>query len=334
MAFYGERHLPATYANTLRVMAEPVLARFSAWYEMFPRSASPIAGQHGTFKDCEAWLPKIAGMGFDILYRPPVHPIGRSFRKGKNNRLDPGPTEPGSPWAIGAPEGGHKSILPELGTLEDFRGLVVNAREHNLEIALDIAFQCSPDHPYVREHPEWFRKRPDGTIQYAENPPKKYQDIYPLNFETEKWRELWQELKSIFEFWIDQGVKVFRVDNPHTKSLRFWEWCLQELKGTHPELIFLAEAFTRRRIMYHLAKAGFTQSYNYFPWRNSKQELTEYLTELTKTEVAEYFRPSLWPNTPDILTQYLHVRRQTGLYVPAGSGGDARGELWHLWSSV
>jgi starch synthase (maltosyl-transferring) len=305
METYGERHFSSSYPRELRVMAEPVLARFSAWYELFPRSTSSVPGRHGTFKDCEQLLPKIAEMGFDILYFPPIHPIGQAFRKGKNNSLTPQPGEPGSPWAIGAEEGGHKSVLAELGTLEDFKRLVVRAREHHLEIALDIAFQCSPDHPYVRQHPEWFRKRPDGTIQYAENPPKKYQDIYPLNFESEDWQGLWQELKSIFEFWVEQGVKVFRVDNPHTKSLYFWEWCIGELKRKHPELIFLSEAFTRRRIMYHLAKAGFTQSYNYFPWRNAKEELTEYMTELTKTQLAEYFRPSLWPNTPDILTQYL-----------------------------
>ncbi|MDB6033237.1 MAG: alpha amylase catalytic region [Verrucomicrobiales bacterium] len=305
METHGERHFLSRYEKELHVMAEPVLARFSAWYEMFPRSASPVPGRHGTFKDCEALLPKIADMGFDILYFPPIHPVGSSYRKGKNNSLKPQPGEPGSPWAIGASEGGHKSILSELGTLEDFKNLVSKARQQGLEIALDIAFQCSPDHPYVREQPEWFRKRPDGTVQYAENPPKKYQDIYPLNFESENWKALWEELKSVFEFWMEQGVKVFRVDNPHTKSLYFWEWCISELKKKDPGLIFLAEAFTRRRIMYRLAKAGFTQSYNYFPWRNAKQELTEYMTELTKTQIAEYFRPSLWPNTPDIITQYL-----------------------------
>jgi starch synthase (maltosyl-transferring) len=305
MAAYGERRFASRYGKELRVMAEPVLARFSAWYEMFPRSASPVPGRHGTFKDCEALLPKVAAMGFDILYFPPIHPIGHVYRKGKNNSLTPEPGEPGSPWAIGAAEGGHKSVLPELGSLQDFKNLVARAREQGLEIALDIAFQCSPDHPYVRDHPEWFRNRSDGTIQYAENPPKKYQDIYPLNFESEDWKGLWEELKSIFEFWMNQGVRVFRVDNPHTKSFSFWGWCISELKKKRPDLIFLSEAFTRRRVMYHLAKAGFTQSYNYFPWRNAKQELTEYMTELTKTQLAEYFRPSLWPNTPDILTQYL-----------------------------
>jgi starch synthase (maltosyl-transferring) len=222
-----------------------------------------------------------------------------------------GPGEPGSPWAIGASEGGHKSIHPELGTLEDFRALVRAVRDRNMHIALDIAFQCSPDHPYVREHPDWFRRRPDGSIQYAENPPKKYQDIYPINFETPDWRALWSELKSIFEFWIEQGVLIFRVDNPHTKSFRFWEWCIGELKRAHPELIFLSEAFTRPKVMYHLARLGFTQSYNYFPWRNTKPELTAYLTELTQTDLREFFRPSLWPNTPDILPQYLQYGGRT-----------------------
>ncbi|HEY0456666.1 MAG TPA: alpha-1,4-glucan--maltose-1-phosphate maltosyltransferase [Verrucomicrobiae bacterium] len=305
MELHAERSFATTYGRELRVMVEPHLAQFSAWYEMFPRSASPDPGRPGTFADCEALLPKIAAMGFDILYLPPIHPIGRAFRKGKNNQLSAAPDEPGSPWAIGDESGGHTAIHPELGSLDDFRNLVETARHYNLEIALDIAFQCSPDHPWVHEHPDWFRKRPDGSIQYAENPPKKYQDIYPLHFETEDWRNLWAELRNVFLFWIEQGVKVFRVDNPHTKSLHFWEWCLGSLKEQRPELIFLSEAFTRRRIMYYLAKAGFTQSYNYFPWRNGKRELTEYLTELTRTEIAEYFRPSLWPNTPDILTQYL-----------------------------
>ncbi len=302
---WSERLHVAQYEPELRVTVDPVRARFSAWYELFPRSCAPEPGCHGTFKDCAAWLPRIAAMGFDVVYLPPVHPIGRSFRKGRNNSAEVRPDDPGSPWAIGSAEGGHKSIHPALGTLADFRDLVERARSLNLEIALDIALQCSPDHPYVREHPQWFRHRADGSIQYAENPPKKYEDIYPLDFETEDWRALWVELKSIFEFWIAQGVRVFRVDNPHTKPFRFWEWCLGELKRAHPELIFLAEAFTRPRIMYRLAKVGFTQSYNYFPWRNARYELVEYFTELTRTSVREYFRPNLWPNTPDILTEYL-----------------------------
>ncbi|MHC1763571.1 MAG: maltotransferase domain-containing protein [Verrucomicrobiia bacterium] len=305
MERYGERLHVTTYRHQLRVVVDPVLARFSAWFEMFPRSAAPEPGRHGTFKDCESWLPRIAQMGFDVLYLPPVHPIGRSFRKGRNNSLACGPDDPGSPWAIGSEEGGHKAVHPELGTLDDFRHLLAKARELKIEVALDIAFQCSPDHPYVRDHPGWFRKRADGSIQYAENPPKKYQDIYPLDFECEDWQALWEELKSIFEFWAEQGVCVFRVDNPHTKSFRFWEWCLGGLKAVHPDLIFLSEAFTRPKVMYRLAKLGFTQSYNYFPWRNTRHELVEYLTELTRSEVREYFRPNLWPNTPDILTQYL-----------------------------
>jgi starch synthase (maltosyl-transferring) len=305
MEIHGERSFAVQYGRELKVNVEQPLARFSAWYEVFPRSASAQPGVHGTFKDVERWLPRIAEMGFDILYLPPIHPVGHSWRKGKNGSLTTTPEDPGSPWAIGSGEGGHKSIHPQLGTLEDFRSLVKRAGELKMEVALDIAFQCSPDHPYVREHPGWFRIRPDGSIQYAENPPKKYQDIYPFNFETDSWQALWRELKSIFEFWIEQGVRVFRVDNPHTKPMRFWQWCLGELKRDHPETIFLSEAFTRRKVMYHLAKLGFTQSYNYFPWRNTKHELTEYFTELTTTEIREYFRPSLWTNTPDILTQYL-----------------------------
>jgi starch synthase (maltosyl-transferring) len=289
----------------LRVVIDPPLARFGAWYELFPRSTSTQPGRHGTFKDCEALLPEIARMGFDILYLPPIHPIGRSFRKGKNNNPTAQPNEPGSPWAIGATEGGHKAILPELGTLADFQQLVKTARRHDLTLALDIAFQCAPDHPYTTEHPQWFRKRPDGSIQYAENPPKKYQDIYPIDFETEDWQALWLELRSVFEFWIQQGISVFRVDNPHTKAFPFWEWCIDSLKRQHPNLILLSEAFTRPRLLEHLAKIGFSQSYNYFPWRNTKFEITEYLTELTQSDLQQFLRPNLWPNTPDILTQYL-----------------------------
>jgi starch synthase (maltosyl-transferring) len=291
----------------LRVVVERELARCGAWYEMFPRSFAREASKHGTFKDCEAQLSRIAKMGFDVLYLPPVHPIGKSFRKGKNNSVECASGEPGSPWAIGSNEGGHKSIHPELGTLEDFKYLIVRAKEFKMEISLDIAFQCAPDHPYIKEHPEWFRHRSDGSIQYAENPPKKYQDIVPFDFECDDWKNLWLELKSIFEFWIAQGVKIFRVDNPHTKPFPFWEWCIGELKAKNPELIFLAEAFTRPKPMYELAKLGFTQSYNYFPWRNTKEELTEYLTQITRTSVAEFFRPNLWPNTPDILAQALQM---------------------------
>ncbi|WP_129671049.1 alpha-1,4-glucan--maltose-1-phosphate maltosyltransferase [Candidatus Chloroploca sp. Khr17] len=303
-------HLPRQFATTfereLHVTVDRPLARFSAWYELFPRSAALEPGKHGTFMDVIARLPYVAELGFDILYLPPIHPIGRQFRKGKNNSVTALPSEPGSPWAIGGPEGGHKAIHPELGTLEDFHELVAAARSYGLELALDIAFQCSPDHPYVREHPEWFRARPDGTIQYAENPPKKYQDIYPFDFETSDWQGLWYELKSVFEYWIVQGVTVFRVDNPHTKSFRFWEWCIGSLKHDHPELIFLSEAFTRPRVTYNLAKLGFTQSYTYFTWRTERWELAEYLLELTQTEIKDYFGPNFWPNTPDILTPQFY----------------------------
>jgi starch synthase (maltosyl-transferring) len=305
---HPDRRAAATYDRELAIVVDRERARYSTWYEMFPRSASAQPGRHGTFSDCEARLPYIAGMGFDVLYLPPIHPIGHSHRKGPNNALDAGPDDVGSPWAIGSTEGGHKAIHPDLGTLEDFRRLIKRAREHGLEIALDIAFQCSPDHPWVSEHPEWFRSRPDGTIQYAENPPKKYQDIFPLDFESEAWQALWEELKSVFEFWLEQGVRIFRVDNPHTKAFAFWEWAIAEIKARYPETILLSEAFTRPRVMHRLAKVGFTQSYTYFTWRNSKHELTEYFTELAQGEGREYFRPNAWPNTPDI----LHATLQHG----------------------
>jgi len=295
---YAERSRVAHYRE-LRVAVDPVRARFSTWYEMFPRSC-------GTFKDCERIIiPEVAEMGFDVLYFPPVHPIGHTHRKGKNNSGEAGPGEPGSPWGIGSEEGGHKAVHPELGTLEDFRHLVAAAKSRGIDVALDLAYQCSPDHPYVRQHPEWFRWRPDGTVQYAENPPKKYEDIFPFEFESPHWRSLWEELKSIVEFWIEQGVRIFRVDNPHTKPFDFWEWMIRDLKKKHPDLILLSEAFTRPKIMYRLALLGFNQSYTYFTWRNTKKELTEYFTELTQTEVAEFFRPNLWPNTPDILHEFL-----------------------------
>jgi starch synthase (maltosyl-transferring) len=304
MARYAERPF-MTVAPELTVVVDRERARFGAWYELFPRSAATEPGRHGTFRDVEDRLADVAAMGFDVLYLPPIHPIGRAFRKGRNNTPAAGPNDPGSPWAIGAAEGGHTAVHPELGTLEDFRHLLARAVQHDIEIALDIAFQCSPDHPYVREHPEWFRLRPDGTIQYAENPPKKYQDIYPFDFETDHWRELWDELKSVVDFWIEQGVRIFRMDNPHTKPFAFWEWLIPAVKKDHPEVLFLAEAFTRPNVLYRLAKIGFTQSYNYFPWRNSKEELTEFLTEITRAPVREFFGANLWPNTPDILTEYL-----------------------------
>ena len=306
MAANSERRFVTTYAKELMVVVDRERARFGAWYELFPRSCSAVPGKHGTFKDVEErMLPYVAELGFDVLYLPPIHPIGNSFRKGRNNTTTPAAGAPGSPWAIGSAQGGHKAIHTELGTLDDFHHLLQTAAGYGIELALDIAFQCAPDHPYVKEHPDWFRRRPDGTIQYAENPPKKYQDIYPFDFETGQWQGLWEELRSMFLFWAEQGVRIFRVDNPHTKPFSFWEWVIPEIKREYPETIFLAEAFTRPRALYGLAKRGFTQSYNYFPWRNTKWELTQYLTELTQTEVREYTGPNLWPNTPDILTEYL-----------------------------
>ena len=304
-ARYPDRRHASTYPVEHPLVVDRERARFSSWYEMFPRSASPQPGCHGTLRDCEARLPGIAKMGFDVLYLPPIHPIGRVNRKGANNALAAGPGDVGSPWAIGSAEGGHKALHPELGTLEDFRRLVASARTHGMEIALDIAFQCAPDHPYVAAHPDWFRWRPDGKVQYAENPPKKYQDIFPFEFESDDWRSLWQELAGVFRFWAGEGVRIFRVDNPHTKPFPFWEWAIAELKREYPDAIFLAEAFTRPKVMHRLAKLGFTQSYTYFAWRNAKHELIEYFTELTQSPGREYFRPNVWPNTPDILTEYL-----------------------------
>ncbi len=280
-------------------------ARFSAWYELFPRSCAVVPGVHGTFEDVDERLDDIAAMGFDVLYLPPIHPIGRERRKGRNNATVAQPGDVGSPWAIGAAEGGHTAILAELGTHADFRHLAMAARARGMEIALDIAFQCAPDHPWVREHPQWFRQRPDGSIQYAENPPKKYQDIYPLDFESTDWKNLWRALLEVFLFWVREGVAIFRVDNPHTKPFAFWEWAITEVKRLHPEVIFLSEAFTRPHVMHRLAKLGFTQSYTYFTWRMTKAELTEYFTELSKEDSREYFRPNCWPNTPDILPYHL-----------------------------
>jgi starch synthase (maltosyl-transferring) len=289
------------FERTLEVVVDAKKARFSSWYELFPRS-------FGGFRGVIEVLPYVAELGFDVLYLPPIHPIGVTARKGKNNAVSARPGEVGSPWAIGSADGGHKAIEPSLGTLQDFEALVKAASEKNIQIALDIAFQCSPDHPYVKEHPKWFRWRPDGTVQYAENPPKKYQDIYPFEFESEDWKGLWAELKSVFEHWIGHGVRIFRVDNPHTKPFAFWEWCISEIRAKHPDVIFLSEAFTRPRVMHKLAKLGFSQSYTYFTWRNSKAEIVEYFTELTASESREYFRPNCWPNTPDI----LHATLQSG----------------------
>jgi len=305
MSARADRSQATSFDRVLEVRVDRERARFGAWYEMFPRSATPDPSRSATLAEAAALLPYIASMGFDVLYLPPIHPIGRTSRKSRNNALTSKPTDPGSPWAIGSDEGGHTAIEPGLGTIDDFDAFVAAAAAQRLEIALDIAFQTSPDHPYVHEHPEWFRRRPDGTIKYAENPPKKYQDIYPLNFESEDWSSLWQELKRVFEFWIAHGVKIFRVDNPHTKPFRFWEWVLGDLTREYPDVILLSEAFTRPKVMKYLAKAGFTQSYTYFTWRNSRDELVEYFTELTGTSVREYLRPNLFANTPDILHAYL-----------------------------
>ncbi len=293
-----------TYHSEVRLICEARKANFSAWYELFPRSAA-LDGSHGTFGDVIRLLPRIASMGFDVLYLPPIHPIGKINRKGKNNNVRAEQGEPGSPWAIGSDEGGHKAIHPQLGSLADLKKLVSEAKKAHIDVALDIAFQCAPDHPYVKEHPQWFKQRPDGSIQYAENPPKKYQDIYPFNFESEDWKNLWEELRSVFEYWIEVGIKVFRIDNPHTKPIRFWQWVIAEIGRKHEDIIFLSEAFTRPRIMGSLAKVGFTQSYTYFTWRVTKEEIVEYMNELVHGSSRYYFRPNFWPNTPDILPFHL-----------------------------
>jgi starch synthase (maltosyl-transferring) len=310
-ALIARRHADRSLAASmsLELVADRKRAQFSSWYELFPRLAASENGPHGTFRDVQGRLPYLARMGFDVLYLPPIHPIGRINRKGANNALVPLPGDVGSPWAIGSAEGGHKDILPQLGTLADFKALLWAARELGIEIALDLAFQCAPDHPYVLAHPNWFKHRPDGSVQYAENPPKKYQDIYPLDFESTDWRGLWVELKGVMEYWVAQGVWVFRVDNPHTKAFAFWEWSIGEIKRATPEVIFLAEAFTRPKVMHRLAKLGFTQSYTYFTWRTTKSELVEYFTELGNGPGRDYFRPNVWPNTPDILPESL----QSGL---------------------
>lgn len=303
------------YPMELKVIVDRKKALFSAWYELFPRSCSPEINQQGTFLDCENILPDIASLGFDILYFPPIHPIGKTHRKGKNNAITTQKGDPGSPWAIGDETGGHMAIHPQLGSLNDLHRLIKKAKEYGIEIALDLAFQCSRDHPYIKTHPEWFRWRSDGTIQYAENPPKKYEDIVPFDFETDHWQELWQELKKITLYWIEQGIKIFRVDNPHTKPFLFWEWLIGQVKEKYPEVIFLSESFTRPKVMYHLAKIGFTQSYTYYTWRNTKYELTEYLNELTNAPIKEYFRPNFWPNTPDILSEYLQLGDRPAFFI-------------------
>ncbi|MFL6603389.1 MAG: alpha-1,4-glucan--maltose-1-phosphate maltosyltransferase [Steroidobacteraceae bacterium] len=312
---YPDPAIVLNWDSPLEVEVDRERARYSTWYEMFPRSTASEPGKHGTFADVEKLLPYVASMGFDVLYLPPIHPIGLTERKGPNNNPKASKDDPGSPWAIGGTTGGHKDILPELGTIDDFKHLISTAGKQGIEIAMDIAFQCTPDHPYVREHPEWFLKRPDGSIQYAENPPKKYQDIYPFYFESDAGQALAKELHGVIEYWISQGVRIFRVDNPHTKPFPFWEALIREIRSLRPDVIFLAEAFTRPKVMYRLAKLGFTQSYNYFPWRNSKRELIEYFTELSQPPVSDFFRANLWPNTPDILPEYLQFGGRGGFMV-------------------
>jgi starch synthase (maltosyl-transferring) len=301
MATYPDRADSTQYEPAPRVVVDRQAALFGAWYEFFPRSAEGRGDRGSTFRDCLPRVDSAKAMGFDVIYFPPIHPIGHTNRKGRNNAITCEPGDPGVPWAIGSEAGGHKAVEPSLGTLDDFDWLQKEVRKRGMEIALDFAINCSPDHPYVKEHPEWFYKRPDGTIKYAENPPKKYEDIYPLNFRCENWRELWAEMKSVVLFWAEHGVRIFRVDNPHTKPVAFWEYLISGVRAKYPDAIFLSEAFTRPKMMKALARAGFNQSYTYFTWRNSKQELIEYFSELTQTEMREYFRPNLWPNTPDIL---------------------------------
>ena len=316
MRQYAPRRF-ATQTAPVRVFADRERGRFSAWYEFFPRSAAAEAGRHGTLKDVERRLDYVQQMGFNVLYLPPIYPIGQAFRKGRNNTTTPEDGDVGSPWAIGGKEGGHDAIHPQLGTINDFDRLVAACQGRGIDLALDLAFQCSPDHPYVKAHPQWFRHRPDGTIQYAENPPKKYQDIYPFDFECEDWKALWQELLRVTLYWVEHGVRIFRVDNPHTKPFPFWEWLIGEVQRRQPEVLFLAEAFTRPKVMYRLAKLGFTQSYTYYAWRNTAAGLREYLTELTAQPVVDFFRPNVWPNTPDILPAYLQTDARSAYIIRA-----------------
>ncbi|HSD90240.1 MAG TPA: alpha-1,4-glucan--maltose-1-phosphate maltosyltransferase [Kofleriaceae bacterium] len=304
MARAPDRSHAARYRHELELHVERRLAQSSAWYELFPRSTGH-AGKHGTLRTAEAMLDYIAELGFDIVYLPPIHPIGRAFRKGPDNSPSAGPDDPGSPWAVGGPEGGHTSVHPQLGTLADFDHFVAAAVSRKLEVALDIAFQCSPDHPWVSQHPEWFRARADGTVQYAENPPKKYQDVYPFDFESHDWKNLWSALRDVFVFWCEHGVRVFRVDNPHTKPLPFWEWCLREVQAKYPDVIFLAEAFTRPTLMHALAKSGYSQGYTYFTWRVTKWDLETYLAQLVRPPIVDFYRPNFWPTTPDIFPEHL-----------------------------
>jgi starch synthase (maltosyl-transferring) len=305
MAAFPDRSFSVFYDNELLVTVDLPKALFSTWYEFFPRSCSPEQGAHGTFRDCERLIPYVKEMGFDVIYLPPIHPIGKTKRKGRDNATLAAPDDVGSPWAIGSEEGGHDAVHPQLGTIEDFERFVNKAKEQDIDIALDLALQCSPDHPYVKDHPKWFRWRPDNTVQFAENPPKKYEDIYPLNFETEEWKALWEEIRRVVLFWIAKGVRIFRVDNPHTKPFAFWQWLIKDIKKGHHDVFFLAEAFTRPKIMYRLGKVGFAQSYTYFTWRYTKREFMEYLTELTRSDLRDLYRPNFWPNTPDILPEHL-----------------------------
>ncbi|MCA9471701.1 MAG: DUF3416 domain-containing protein [Nitrospirales bacterium] len=305
METYEARVAWTTYAHILHVTVDRQRARYGAWYEIFPRSEGTGEGKGGTFLDCEQRLPQIRDMGFDVLYLTPIHPIGETNRKGPNNSLTCQPGDPGSPWAIGSRHGGHDAVEPALGTLEDFDRFQEAVRQHGMEIALDFAINATPDHPYVKSHPDWFKQRPDGSIKYAENPPKKYEDIYALDFYSKAWPEIWEEMKRVLLFWVGHGVKIFRVDNPHTKPVVFWEWLIREIQSDHPDVIFLSEAFTRPKMMRVLAKAGFTQSYTYFTWRNEKQDMTDYLTELTQSPMKDYFRPNFFTNTPDILHEVL-----------------------------
>ncbi len=298
---YPTRDFATTY-QTLKLWVDREKAAFSAWYSMFPRSASSQKGTHGTFKDVATnVLPRLKSLGFDVLYIPPIHPIGHQFRKGKNNSTTCQEGEPGVPYGIGSELGGHTAIHPTLGTLDDLKQLIESCKEYDIELAMDLAIQCSPDHPWAKEHPAWFKVRPDGTIQYAENPPKKYQDIYPINFESDDWEALWEELKDVIMTWASWGIRIIRVDNPHTKSFNFWEWVIAEVQAVYPDMIFLAEAFTKPKVMAQLAKLGYTQSYTYYTWRNSKAELIGYMQELTQTEQRHFMRPNFWPNTHDIL---------------------------------
>lgn len=304
----GYRDLRAAVTSpVLSVRVDPERSRFSAWYELFPRSASATQGVHGTLQDVVRRLDYVAGLGFDVVYLPPIHPIGITNRKGSDGSVTAGPGDPGSPWAIGSDDGGHVAVHPELGTVEDVDAVVARADELGMAVALDLAFQCSPDHPWVHSHPEWFARRADGSIRFAENPPKRYEDIYPFDFECEAWESLWEALADVVRFWVARGVRTFRVDNPHTKPFRFWSWLIATVKREHPDVLFLAEAFTRPRVMEHLGEIGFDQSYTYFTWRTTKWELEQYLTELTVSEVADVMRPNLWPNTPDILTEQLQT---------------------------